>query len=152
FAALVGHPRVQVEWSDAPIEIKRVPLGFTARPVGAQIRLEPSLDGAPCSREMIDETLELFAAGEPLVIDERERRRCLLVDVGDEARQLLDLLDRHGDVFPPESHAQLLDRLARMDGRLALAVPEALKGKELACAPIVVARLRLRPDVTLVIE
>jgi superfamily II DNA or RNA helicase len=152
FLALVGHPRVLAEWSDRPIEIKRVPLGFTARLAGEQICLEPSLDGAPVNPKLVAGLLEAFAPGEPLVIEEPEHKRCLVVDVNDDARQLWDLLARHGDAFPPESHAQLLDRLGRLEARLPLVVPPALKGRELASEAVTVARLRLLPDVTLELE
>jgi superfamily II DNA or RNA helicase len=152
FLALVGHPRVLAEWSDSPIEVKRVALGFAARPDGDDIYLEPALDGAPCDPGQLAGLFTGFAPGEPLVIDEPDRGRCLIVDVHDDARQLWQLLVRHGDAFPPESHAALLDRLARLEGRLPLAVPHALKGDELACEATTVARLRLLPDVTLELE
>jgi hypothetical protein len=152
FAALVGHPRVIAEWSDEPIEVARVPLGFAARVVADQVCLEARLAGMRCERGRLGELLEGFAPGEPLVIEEPERGRCLLVDVSDEARRLWSLLGKHGDVFPPESHGALLDRLARLEGRLPLEVPGALKGKLLASEATTVARLRLLPDVTLELE
>src|SRR5678816_3911771 len=80
------------------------------------------------------------------------RARCLLVDVTDEAGRLWSLRAKHGDVFPPEAHGALLDRLARLEGRLPLEVPQALKGRLLASEATTVARLRLLPDVTLELE
>jgi hypothetical protein len=53
---------------------------------------------------------------------------------------------------PPESHPQLLDRLARMDGKLPLDVPERLRGPRLAEPPTVVVRVRLLPAATLELE
>lgn len=155
FAALVGHPRVIAEWSEQAIEVARAALGFTARLAGDQIRVEPTLDGARCEPQQIAGLLEGLAPGEPpgpLVIELPEQRRCLVVDVHDDARQLWHLLAKHGDAFPPESHAQLLDRLARLEPRLPVSVPEALKGNALAAQPTVVARLRLVSDATLELE
>ncbi|MEO7735003.1 MAG: DEAD/DEAH box helicase, partial [Kofleriaceae bacterium] len=152
FLALVGHPRVLAEWSDRPIEVKQVALGFTARFDGEQICLEPSLDGPRIARADLGALLERFAPGEPLVIEDAEHRRCLLIDVSDDARQLWNLLAKHGDAFPPEAHAPLLDRLSRMEGRVPLVVPEALKGQQVAGETTTVARLRLLPDVTLELE
>ena len=152
FLALVGHPRVIAEWSDAPIDVVRAPLGFTARLAGEQICLEPSLDGARLNPKLLSGLFEAFAPGEPLVIEEPERSRCLVVDVHDEARQLWHLLAKHGDQFPPESHAQLLERLGRLEARLPVTVPETLKGTQLSAEPATVARLRLLPDVTLELE
>jgi superfamily II DNA or RNA helicase len=152
FAALVGHPRVTAEWSELPIAIKRASLGFTARLAGEQICLEPSLDGARVHPDVLAGMLAVFAPGEPLVIEEPDHQRCLVIDVSDDARQLWGLLGKHGDAFPPESHGALLDRLARLEGRLPLVVPPALKGPELAGEATTVARLRLLPDVSLELE
>jgi superfamily II DNA or RNA helicase len=152
FLALAGHPRVIAPWSDRPIEVRRVPLGFAARLAGEQIRIEPSIDGARVSPTELAGLFAAFAPGEPLVIEQRERSRCLVVDVHDDARQLWNLLAKHGDVFPPESHAQLLDQLARLEARLPLVVPQELKGKELASEATTVVRLRLLPDATLELE
>ncbi len=152
FLALVGHPRVLAEWSDRPVEVKQVALGFTARFDGEHICLEPTLDGPRIDRAQLGELLERFAPGEPLVVEDAEQRRCLVVEVSDDARQLWSLLAKHGDAFPPEAHAPLLDRLAKLESRLPLVVPEALKGQQLAGEATTVARLRLLPDVSLELE
>jgi superfamily II DNA or RNA helicase len=152
FAALVGHPRVLAQWSEHPIAIQRVALGFTARPAGDQICLEPSLDGARVNPRLLTAWLEAFAPGEPLVVEDPEPQRCLVIDVHEDARQVWRLLAKHGDAFPPESHAALLERLGRLEARLPVVVPPELKGAELAAQPITVARLRLLPDVTLELE
>ena len=152
FLALVGHPRVLAEWSDRPVQVVRVPLGFTAQLTGEQICLEPSLDGERMRPKLLSGLLEAFAPGEPLVTEEPDRQRCLVIDVSDEARQVWGLLGKHGDAFPPESHDQLLDWLGRLEGRLPVVVPRLLKGKELASEAATVVRLRLLPDVTLELE
>ena len=128
FLALIGHPRVTAEWSERPIEIQRATLGFTARLAGEQICLEPSLDGARVNPNVLAGLLDAFAPGEPLVLEEPERQRCLVVEVSDDARQLWSLLGKHGDAFPPESHGALLDRLSRLEGRLPLVVPAGAQG------------------------
>ncbi len=148
FLALAGHPRVVGE--HGPVAVLRVALGFTALAVGDAIRLEPMLDGARISPKLLAALLATFDPGEPLVITEPDR--CLVVEVADEARRMWHVLERHGDAFPPESHPQLLDRLARIEGRLPIAVPQALKGKLLVVEPVTVVRLRLLPDVTLEME
>ncbi|HET7505072.1 MAG TPA: SWIM zinc finger family protein, partial [Kofleriaceae bacterium] len=152
FQALVGHPRVITEWSEEPIEVARAPLGFAARADGEHICLEPAIEGAPMNPRTLAALLDAFAPGEPLVLEEPERGRYLLIEVSDEARRLWGLLQKHGARFPPESHTHLLDRLARLEARLPLALPPALKGKQLAAEAVTVARLRLLPDVTLELE
>jgi superfamily II DNA or RNA helicase len=144
YLQLVGHPRVASALApDEPIEVKRVDLGFTALDAGDQIRLEPAVAGERLSPKLLEALLQTFAPGEPLLVLDPERGRCLLVHVGAEARALWGVLERHGDAFPPESHGALLERLARLEGRLPLAVPPALKGRELAADSTCVARIRL---------
>ena len=152
FQLLIGHPRVSAEWSHLPITVVAKPLGFAARIDGAQICLEPSLDGVRLPPGQLGKLLDQFAAGEPLVVEDPERQRCVLVEVSDDARALWTLLAKHGDAFPPESHAPLLERLSRMEARLPLVVPAAITGRELTARATTVARLRLLPDVTLELE
>jgi hypothetical protein len=153
FRALIGHPRVLAEWSDdEPIEIVARSLGFTARPDGDHICLEPSLDGDRLAPDLLSDLFAMFGPGEPLVIEEPGRRRCAIVDVADDTRQLWTLLAKHGDAFPPESHDALLERLSRMEARVPLTVPSAIKGRQLAETATPVLRLRLLPDVTLELE
>ncbi len=152
FLALVGHPRVVVDDEPEPIEVKRGRLGFTALAAGDHIRLEPSVDGARFNPKLLAALLQTFAPGEPLVLVDPEWRRCTLIDVNDDARQLWHVLEKHGEVFPPESHGALLERLGKMEARFPLDVPQGLKGKELASEAVTVIRLRLLPDVTLELE
>jgi superfamily II DNA or RNA helicase len=151
FAALVDHPRV-VHEDDAPIVVKRVPLGFNAIDAGAHIKLEPSVDGARFSPRLLAPLLDAFAPNEPLLVIEAELGRCTLIDVGDDARHLWAVLAKHGDAFPPESHAALLDRLARLESRLPLDVPQSLKGARLAEQTTTVLRMRLVREVSLEVE
>ncbi len=143
--AAVGHPRV-IDGDDQPLELSRDQLGFTATPVGDQIRLEPAVGGARISPKLLDALLEVFDEGEPLVLASSEGNRWTLVEVGAEARRLWTALATHGDVFPPEAHAHLLDRLGRIEPRMPITLPDVLKGKQLAAKPVVVARLRLAPE------
>src|SRR3569623_1594658 len=94
FAALVGHPRVLLD--DQPISVRRVPLGFTAHAAGDDLRLEPSVAGARFSPRLLAPLLELYTPGAPLVIVESEQARSLLLDVSAAARELWDVLARHG--------------------------------------------------------
>jgi hypothetical protein len=117
--ALVGHPRIITDASSDPVELARVPLGFTALAAGDLIRLEPSVEGTRFSPRLLGSLLGAFGAGEPLFTVDPVRDRLLLIEVGDDARRLWNVLDKHGDAFPPESHAPLLERLARRGHALA---------------------------------
>ncbi|ADO73111.1 DEAD/DEAH box helicase [Stigmatella aurantiaca] len=153
FLALAGHPRAALELSpESPLEVRRVQLGFTALAAEDHIRLEPSIEGERLGPKLLGALLRTFAPGEPLFMVEEQRGRCLLIDVNEEARQLWAVLEKHGDQFPPESHEQLLERLARLEARLPLVVPQTLKGRELQTETGTVVRLRLLPDVSLELE
>jgi len=143
FAALVGHPRVVLEGSDTPVSVSRVPLGFSALAAGDAIRVEPSLEGERMSPRMLEPLLKLFPSGEPIVLPDPDRQRLMLVDATDDARKLFGVLEAHGDAFPPEAHATLLERLGRIESRLPITVPSAFKGKQLASQATVVVRMRL---------
>jgi len=172
FALLVDHPRAMYEGD--PIAVKRRALGFTAvevAPPGApppldkgvssristpappgNLRLEPTVDGARFSPRLLGPLLQTFAQGEPLVVIEPEHQRVLLIDVSEEARKLWTALSKHGDTFPPESHAALIERLARLDGRVPIAVAPGLMGDLLDERAIVVLRLRLTGAAALELE
>ena len=126
--------------------MRRAALGFNAIPVGDHIRLEPAVDGARFSPRLLQPLLETFSPGEPLLVIEPEHARCLLIDVGDEARRMCAALAKHGDMFPPESHDELLDLLAVLDRKLPLSVPSSIMGDRLGEAPVIVMRLRLVGD------
>jgi hypothetical protein len=65
FAALVGHPRVRLADGEQHVAVKRFPLGFTALPVGEQIRVEPAVDGARFSPRLLVPLMQAFVQGEP---------------------------------------------------------------------------------------
>ncbi|SET20841.1 DEAD/DEAH box helicase [Stigmatella erecta] len=153
FLSLAGHPRVALELRpDVPLEMKRVQLGFTALAAAEHIRLEPSIEGERFNPKLLSALLRTFSLGEPLFTVEEQRGRCLLIDVNEEARRIWAVLEKHGDQFPPESHGPLLERLSRLEARLPLVVPQALKGRELQTEVATVVRLRLLPDVSLELE
>lgn len=157
FAAAVGHPRlVSDDDRDRPVALVRVPLGFSALPAGGEIRLEPSIEGARFEPRLLAALLEFFHPGEPLFTfdpgAEAAAPRFLLIDVNEEARRLWSVIARHGDTFPPESHAQLLEKLAPFEARLPLSIPRELKGRQISADERIILRLRLLPDVTLEIE
>ncbi|HEY0251541.1 MAG TPA: DEAD/DEAH box helicase, partial [Kofleriaceae bacterium] len=118
---------------------------------GAQIRLEPTVDGARFSPRLLQPLLQSFGS-EPLLLIEPEHDRVLMIDVGDDARRVWTALDKHGDSFPPEAHAQLIERLARIEGRVPIAVAPKLMGDRLHEPATVILRLRVSTVATLELE
>ncbi|MEO8704626.1 MAG: DEAD/DEAH box helicase [Kofleriaceae bacterium] len=152
FTMLVGHPRVLFEGHDEPVAIVRAQLGFNVLAAGDQIQLEPSVEGARFEPRILTALFEMFEPGEPVFYQDLDRNRCLLIDVSDDARKLWVALSTHGETFPPEAHTQLLERLGRMEARLPLSVPQALKGDQIEAEASTVVRLRLLPDLCLELE
>jgi superfamily II DNA or RNA helicase len=154
FAALVGHTRVLWDRSDTSLNVTRGQLGFVGVPAGSGIRLVPALDGNVLDPRLVAALLNTFARGEPLVYFDldREDPRVVLIDVADDARHLAQVLGRHGDEFPPESHGSLFERLAALEAKLPVVVPDSLKGTELAGDETVVVRVRLVREATLELE
>ena len=152
FAAAVGHPRLVID-GDAPIALVRVALGFAAvlEPDDG-VRLQPTIEDEPVDAPLAGALRAAAASGEPVLVDERARGRFVLVELPEGARRLWGVLHRHGDRFPPESHDELLAQLARLDGRLPIVVPPALRGTQARVATRPVVRLRLLPDATLELE
>ncbi len=151
FAAAVDHPRL-VNERDEPVALIRAVLGFTAVPDGDGLRIEPAIDGEPLDRALAQTALGNLATGEPVLIEEYTRGRFLLLELGEDARRLWSVLVKHGAVFPRESHTELLDHLARLDAKVPISIPEALKGEAIDATPRTVVRLRLLPDATLELE
>jgi hypothetical protein len=151
FAAAVGHPRLLAE-DGAPVALVRGALGFAAVPDGDGVRLRPALDDEPVDESLAGALRAAMPSGEPVLVDERARGRFVLVELPEGARRLWGVLHRHGDRFPPESYDELLPQLARLEDRLPIAVPPALRGTEARVATRPVVRLRLLPDATLELE
>ena len=150
-ALAVGHPRI-VDEEELPVMLARASLGFTAVPDGDSLRIEPMIDGAPLDPDTAGAALANLGTGEPLLVEDRPRGRYVLIEISEDARRMWTVIAKHGAVFPPESHTELLDQLARLEAKVPIAIPEALKGEPVAAETRTVVRLRLLPDATLELE
>ena len=147
FAAAAGHPRLLDE-DELPVMLARAPLGFATVPEGDALRLEPMIEGAPLDPAIVKK----LGTDESLLVEERSRGRFVVVEASDEARRIWGVIEKHGATFPPEAHTELLDQLVRLEARMPIAIPEALKGEPVPAAPRTVVRLRLLPDAALELE
>jgi superfamily II DNA or RNA helicase len=154
FAALVGHPRVLLAGVPTPIAVERSSLGFAAISANRGLRLVPTVGGERIDPRVCAALLEAFAGPEPLLhlAYDGDTPRVQLIDVADDARHLWNVLARHGDEFPPESHHELFERLVELEPTLAIDVPDELKGTPMSGELEVVARVRLVEDATLELE
>jgi len=151
FAAAVDHPRL-VDEEQYPVMLAQATLGFTAVIAENGLRIEPAIDGEPMAADLAEAASANLASGEPVLVDDKAKGRYVLLELGEDARRLWTVLRKHGDVFPPESHTDLLEQLAKLEAKVPIAIPEALKGTRLDAVPRTVVRLRLQPDATLELE
>jgi len=147
FVAAVGHPRI-VDEEELPVMLAHAKLGFLTVPEGDALRLEPAIEGAPLDPEVVRRA----GANEATLVEERSRGRFTVVDITEDARRMWAVIEKHGATFPPESHTELLDQLARLEARVPIAIPDALKGDPVPAEPRTVVRLRLLPDAALELE
>ena len=151
FAAAVDHPRL-VDEEAYPVMLAHATLGFTAVISEEGLRIEPAIDGEPMSADLATAASANLATGEPVLVDDKSKGRFVLLELGEDARRLWSVLRKHGDVFPPESHTDLLEQLAKLEAKVPISIPEALKGTRIDAIPRTVVRLRLQPDATLEVE
>ncbi|MEO7095400.1 MAG: hypothetical protein ABI175_19240, partial [Polyangiales bacterium] len=151
FAAAVDHPRL-VDEEEYPVMLAQATLGFTAVISEDGLRIEPAIDGEPMTADLATAASANIATGEPVLVDDKSKGRFVLLELGEDARRLWSVLRKHGDVFPPESHTDLLEQLAKLEAKVPIAIPEALKGTRVEMVPRTVVRLRLQPDATLEVE
>ena len=152
FLSAVGHPRLLAD-DEAHVALARASLGFIALTEGADdLRLEPAIDGTRLADDVAQLVLGKLETGEPVLVDQRDRGRLLLIELGEEARRLWHVIVRHGAVFPPQSHAELLEHLSRLEAKIPISVPAALKGQAIDATARPVVRVRLLPDATLELE
>ena len=118
----------------------RVHRACAAGNCGDELRLEPTVEGARFSPRLLAPLLELFAPGEPLIVVEPEHARCLLDRRLATRRASCGTCSRSTATRSrPRATRPLLERLARLEGRVPIAVaPTLIKGVQLAAEPTTV--------------
>ena len=144
---LVGHPRVFFEDDlAAPVSVREAAIGLALRErEKGGLELTAAIEG-----ERIDakDALRIIgtagSAGRFARID-RKRRLCHIVRVPatEDAKAVLSALVAHGQVFPAEAEARLVERLGALEEMLPVELPARLAGMEVPPQRGVVLRLRL---------
>jgi superfamily II DNA or RNA helicase len=150
--ALEGHAGVFLDdRPEAQVRIERAAVGLVAEERDGAVVLTPGVDGAPlraddCARAL-DRTSEA-----PFFLWDSGPRLLTILDVSEEVRALLEAIAHHGNHFPPESHAQLLERLATAATRVPVAMPRSVMGEAVVPSADVVLRIHLRMNGSVSLE
>ncbi|NTX63934.1 DEAD/DEAH box helicase [Myxococcus sp. CA051A] len=142
---LVEHPRLYQEGTqDLLVQVERAKVGIVAVERGGAVVVTAGVEGATLSASMVDRVRK-SKPEEALFLWDEGARRLTLLDVGPEVRALVTVLQRHGNVFPPESHGVLLEKLAKLAVRLPVALPRGVMGERVPVLQLPVLRLEIEP-------
>ena len=120
---LAEHPRLVCELEpELPVRIERARVGLVAEDRGGAVVVGAGIEGAPLSAALV-ERLRKARPDELVYLWEEGARRLTLLDAAPELKPLLAALERHGHLFPPESHGALVEKLSLLSQRLPVAMP-----------------------------
>lgn len=149
---LIGHPQVFLE--DAPdevVHIERTKVGLVAEDRSGAVVVAAGIDGNALPPRL-SERLRTARPQEALYLWDRGARRLTLLDVSSDMRAMLAVLARHGNMFPPESHGALVEKLSGLATRLPVAMPRSILGEAVPLDPRWVVRIEAQPDRTVRVE
>jgi superfamily II DNA or RNA helicase len=142
--ALIDHPGVVLAAEpDRALRVDRATVGLVAEERGGAVRVSAGVDGTALPASLLerarkarpDEALFLW-----------DGQRLTLLDIKSELKELLFVLLREGGcLFPPESHATLLQSLSKWAGRLPVSMPRGVMGE--AVPPLLLPVIRLEAQV-----
>ncbi|WP_426746490.1 DEAD/DEAH box helicase [Myxococcus faecalis] len=149
---LVDHPRLYQEGTqDLLVQVDRAKVGIVASERGGAVVVSAGVDGASLPASMVDR-VRRAKPEEALFLWDEGSRRLTVLDAGPEVRALVSVLQRHGNVFPPESHGVLLEKLAKLSVRLPVAMPRGVMGEKLPSLQLPVLRFELEPGSAVRVE
>lgn len=123
YEALIGHPLVMVD--NEFLTVRRGQVGLATEEEGDSWRLQPAVNDLPSSQfQILCRVNEDYLLG--LLLGQRE------LVVAKSTSELLDLcttLLRKPTFIPPESRAQLVERLPALESRMPIGLPNSLKGE-----------------------
>jgi len=143
---LVGHPRVFFEDDlGTPVSVREAAMGLELQEREGGFELTAAIEG---ERVEAKDALRIIDAAGPagrFARIDRKRRLCHVVRMSDaeDAKAVLSALVAHGQVFPAEAEAALVERLGILEEMLPVNLPVRLAGAEAPPEGGVVLRLRL---------
>ncbi|HEU4406916.1 MAG TPA: DEAD/DEAH box helicase [Polyangiaceae bacterium] len=149
--ALVDHPRaVLAADPERALRVDRATVGLVAEERPGAVRVSAGVDGAALPASLV-ERVRRARPDEALFL--WDGQRLTLLDVKPELKELLGVLAREGGgLFPPESHVELLQSLAKWAGRLPVAMPRGVMGESVPPLQLPVLRLEAQADGSVEVE
>ncbi len=145
---LVGHPRVFFEEDPAlPVSVCSATIGLTLRQLlRGVLEIAQTIGGEPIEANELYQNLASLGPDGRFVRIDRERRLCQVVSVPapEDATAVLSAFATHGQRFPAEAEAGLLERLSLLQDILPVEVPAGLEGEEVPADRGLLLRLQLR--------
>jgi superfamily II DNA or RNA helicase len=141
---LVGHPRVFFEDGlIEPLSVREAAVALTLRETTRGLELAPAIEGERIDLKALLRAIDSAGAAGRFVHVDRKRCLCCLVRIPADAKAVLSVLVAHGQVFPAEAEAGLVERLGVLEEMLPVEVPARLAGSEVPPERGVVLRPRL---------
>jgi superfamily II DNA or RNA helicase len=144
---LLGHPRVFFEEDPAsPVSVRSAAIGLAVRQLeDGGLEITPTVGGEPVEAKGLAESLANLGPGALFVRIDRRNLLCEAVSVSapEDARAVVWALVTHGQRFPAEAEALLLERVGLLQEMLPVEVPASLEGEEVPAERHLVLRLRL---------
>lgn len=140
--ALVGHPHVVRHQTEHAIWIERVPVGLVAQDRQGSTWVSAAIDGVPLPSPLVDR-VRRAKRQDPLFIFDGQRLS--LLDVSRELQGVLEVLQREGNLFPPEGRPALVKALSSWSSRIPVAMPRSVLGELVQPTPSPVLRLKAYP-------
>jgi hypothetical protein len=141
---LVGHPRVFFEDGlIEPLSVREAAVALALRETTRGLELAPTIEGERIDLKALLRAIDSAGAAGRFVHVDRKRCLCCLVRIPADAKAVLSVLVAHGQVFPAEAEAGLVERLGVLEEMLPVEVPARLAGSEVPPERGVVLRPRL---------
>lgn len=147
--ALASHPRVWDETPDKSVRIERALVGIVAEERTAGVRITVGVDGAALPADEAERLRTMKPTDVAFLWDwQGGTRRLTLLDCGAELRAMLEVLAKQGDLFPPESHAELLASLSKWATHMPVAMPRSIRGERVLAKTTFVLRVTAQTNGT----
>ncbi len=140
--SLIDHPRVLTQ-SELQVQIEKAQVGLVAEERHGSVKVSAGLEGAALPPYLADRVRK-SREDELLFLWDEGPRRLTLLEVKPELRGLLMVLQKDDALFPPESHAALLESLSKWSQRIPVAMPRSIVGESVP--PTMIPVLRIEPQ------
>ena len=150
---LIGHPRFFLENGAEPAAVRRCTLALKwSAAADGGVALLPMIDGDPWPTEQITTMLQRTPLGELAIVERDDPPAMLLVDIPQQARNVLELILERGTHLPAEAVPALMQRLPAISAAMPCELDEPLRGLTVEADRRPLIQLELLPKEVLRVE